>query len=188
MTQCKQQHWAHDTRGGRLIPLDLKQVVYSWPTSVWKNVQRRRLSHVTIPHQLLDAGAVWLLSFGPPLVSRLSLPVDFWKYLYLLGGECTWDGTEDKHQDFNGWWECPSTIPSLASLMTLFNRKVAPYITGTDWVVCCTKSQEILHTDFYEQSKSTSSYMGKLLGLVAIYTFLLAICQFYKIESTTPKI
>ena len=69
-----------------------------------------------------------------------------------------------------------------------YDRKVAPNISGAGWLVCCTSSEKILRANFYEKSKSDSSYRGELLGLVALHTFLYAICNFHNISFTTPNI
>ena len=62
-----------------------------------------------------------------------------------------------------------------------YDRKVAPNISGAGLVLCCTKAKRMLRGNFYEKSTTASSYRGELLGLVAIHTILLALCQFYNI-------
>ena len=46
----------------------------------------------------------------------------------------------------------------------------------------------MLRANFYERSKSASSYRGELLGLVALHTLLLALAWFYDLGTVTPKI
>ena len=46
----------------------------------------------------------------------------------------------------------------------------------------------MLRVSFFERSHSASSYRGELLGLVAIHLLLLAMCQFYEISVTRPKV
>ena len=48
--------------------------------------------------------------------------------------------------------------------------------------------KKMLRVSFFERSRSASSYRGELLGLVAIHLLLLAMCQFYEISVTRPKV
>ena len=99
-----------------------------------------------------------------------------------------WDGIVDEQQDLQWLIDGVKNNTIISETDGLYDRKVAPNISGVGWLVCCTSSEKILRANFYEKSKSASSYRGELLGLVALHTFLYAICNFHNILSTTPKI
>ena len=63
----------------------------------------------------------------------------------------------------HGWFELSSE-----KLDGSYNRPVAPTISGSGWVLVCTRQRKMIRGSFYECSPSASSYRGKLLGLTAI--------------------
>lgn len=69
-----------------------------------------------------------------------------------------------------------------------YNRERAGTVSGSGWVICCTRSKRILRGSFYETSPTASSYRGELLGLVAIHTFIIGISTFYKLDRPSGKI
>ena len=136
----------------------------------------------------LSSTLVRYLGFGPPLASGPSRPEDFWEYLRSWGGQWMWDGMEDEEQDLQ--WLVSGLVSGTIVCVTdgWYDRKIAPNVSDAGILLCCTKAKRMLRGNFYEDSKTASSYRGELLGLVAIHTILLALCRFYNITSTSPKI
>ena len=69
-----------------------------------------------------------------------------------------------------------------------YNRERASTVSGSGWLICCTRSKRILRGSFYEISPKAGSYRGKLLGLVALHTLISGIASFYKLELPAGKI
>ncbi len=61
-------------------------------------------------------------------------------------------------------------------------------ICAAGWTLTCTRTQRILQGSFYERSTDASSYREELLGIVAIYTLVLAISQYYKLDLIQGKV
>ena len=57
----------------------------------------------------------------------------------------------------------------------LYDREMAPKVSGLGWMIVCTACHCTLRGSFYEISRSAGLYRGELLGLVAIHTFAMAI-------------
>ncbi len=55
-----------------------------------------------------------------------------------------------------------------------FNRHKAKSCSGSGWILVCTASKRTLRGSFYEISAAAGLYCGKLLGLVALHTLILA--------------
>ena len=60
-----------------------------------------------------------------------------------------------------------------------YNPKVAPTVSGAGWILYCTEQKCKLYGSFFERSPRASSYRGKLLGLLAIHTFAVALEEAY---------
>ena len=99
-----------------------------------------------------------------------------------------WDGIVDEQKDLQWLIDGVQNNTIIGVTDGLYDRKMALNMSAAGWLVCCTSSEKILRANFYEKSKSASSYRGELLGLVALYTFPYAICNFHNTLSTTPKI
>ena len=56
-----------------------------------------------------------------------------------------------------------------------YDREKAPTVRGSGWIIVCMACHCTLRGSFFEVSHSAGSYRGKLLGLVAIHTFTIAI-------------
>ena len=66
-----------------------------------------------------------------------------------------------------------------------YDRKRAPRVSGAGWIICDKATRKVLRGNFYEVSRSASSYRGELLGLLALHTLALAVVEFYGIEQAT---
>ena len=95
---------------------------------------------------------------------------------------------EDEEQDLQ--WLVSGLVSGTIVCVTdgSYDRKIRPNISGAGILLCWTKEKRMLRGNFYEDSKTASSYRGGFLGLVAIHTILLALCCFYNITFTSPKI
>ena len=136
----------------------------------------------------LTATSIRYLGFGPPLVSGPSRPADFWTFLRSWGGTWMWEGVEEENQDLRWLVEGIRNGTVIAVADGSYDRKTAPDVSGAGLVLCCTNAEKMLRVSFFERSRSASSYRGELLGLVAIHLLLLAMCQFYEISVTRPKV
>ena len=99
-----------------------------------------------------------------------------------------WDEIVNEQQDLQWLVDTVKNNTIIGVTDGLYDRNFAPDISGAGWLVSCTSSEKILRANFYEKSKSASSYRGELLGLLALHSFLYAICEFHNIESTKQKI
>ena len=69
-----------------------------------------------------------------------------------------------------------------------YDRKKAPTICGAGWIIMCSSTKKYVKGSFAEHSQSASSYRGKLLGMLAIHLFLLAIKEHYMVEGDKNQI
>ena len=99
-----------------------------------------------------------------------------------------WDGIKNEEQDLQWLVSVMEDGAIVCVIVRSYDRKVVSNISGAGLVLCCTKAKRMIRGNFYEKSKTLSSYRGELLGLVAIHTILLALCRFYNMTSTTPMI
>ena len=78
----------------------------------------------------------------------------------------------------------------LAVTNGLYDREKANTVSGSGWIIVCTACHQTLRGLFIEISPSTGSYRyrGKLLGLVAIHTFAIALAQLFLLEKVTGEI
>ncbi len=69
-----------------------------------------------------------------------------------------------------------------------YDREKAKTISGTGWIIVCRSSQRTLRGSFFKISTKAGSYQGKLLGLVALHTFVTAVTQFFSLDQVTGRI
>ncbi len=69
-----------------------------------------------------------------------------------------------------------------------YDREKANMVGESGWIIVCTACRQTLRCSFIEISPSAGSYRGKLLGLVAIHIFAIAIAQFFLVEKVTGEI
>jgi hypothetical protein len=69
-----------------------------------------------------------------------------------------------------------------------FDRHKAKSCSGLGWILVCTASKRTLRGLFYEISAAAVSYQGKLLGLVALHTLILAVADYYNLQCASGKI
>ncbi len=70
-----------------------------------------------------------------------------------------------------------------------YDRHKAKSCSGSGWILVCTASKRTLRGSFYEVSVVVAgAYRSKLLGLVALHTLILALADYYNIQSVSGKI
>jgi hypothetical protein len=69
-----------------------------------------------------------------------------------------------------------------------YDREKAKTISGTGWIIVCKSSQRTLRGSFFKISTKAGSYQDKLLGLVALHTFVTTIAQFFSLDQVTGQI
>jgi hypothetical protein len=136
----------------------------------------------------LPVGTILRQNTGPPLATITVEEKTFWEYLRLLGGDWMW---ENIHKgDINVKW-IKEAIPEGSFLGVTdgsYDREQAKTVSGSGWVICCTKTRRLLRGSFFEISPKAGSYRGKLQGLVALHTIVAAVAKFYKVDVSSRKI
>ena len=70
-----------------------------------------------------------------------------------------------------------------------YDRHKVKSCSGLGWILVCTASKRTLRGSFYEVSAvAAGAYCGKLLGLVALHTLILALANYYNLQSVSGKI
>jgi hypothetical protein len=68
------------------------------------------------------------------------------------------------------------------------DRHKAKSCSRLGWILVCTASKRTLRGSFYEISVAAGLYCGKLLGLVALHTLILAVVDYYNLQCASGKI
>ena len=69
-----------------------------------------------------------------------------------------------------------------------YNRESANTVSGSGWLICCTKSKCILHGSFFKILPKAGSYRGELLGLVTLCTLIAGIAMFHNLKWPSGKV
>ncbi len=69
-----------------------------------------------------------------------------------------------------------------------YDRPKAKSRSSLGWILICTASKRTLRGSFYEISVVAGAYRGKLLGLVALHTLILALANYYNVQIVSGKI
>jgi len=126
---------------------------------------------------------------GPPLVTAHSKCSSFWTHLRWIGGEWLWEHVVEGDTDVEWIRDALTNRTFLAVTNGSYDREKANTVSGSGWIIVCTACHQTLRGSFIEISPSTGSYRyrGKLLGLVAIHTFAIAIAQLFLLEKVTRE-
>jgi hypothetical protein len=124
---------------------------------------------------------------GPPLKSLRATRPTFWDSLLSGGGVWMWDYVSDRTT--KPLWLKTALEEGSAILATngSYSRMRGPDVCGSGWEISCQKSCKILNGSFYKFSSDASTYRGELLGLVALHTLILHVCQYYHLTSAQGK-
>jgi hypothetical protein len=133
-------------------------------------------------------GAIHRRSIGPPLAKTVIGTETFWTYLKSLGGEWKWDNIQGGKMGVE--WIRTALIDGLFIRVTdgSYNRVRAKHVSGSGWVICCTRTRHLLRGSFFKTSPKAGLYRGELLGLVALHVMIAAVTQFYKANTAIGKI
>ncbi len=61
-------------------------------------------------------------------------------------------------------------------------------VSGSGWIICCTKTKQLLRGSFYKILPRAGSYRGELLGLVALHTLIVAVAKHFQLATAVGKI
>jgi hypothetical protein len=70
----------------------------------------------------------------------------------------------------------------------LYDREKAKTVSSSGWIIVCTTSQQTLQGLFFEISSKAGLYRGKLLGLVALHTYMTAAAWFFSLDQVTGQV
>ena len=119
---------------------------------------------------------------GPCLCNARPPDQDFWTFLASWGGEWMWEVVNGESDDLLWLAEALCQGTSIWTTDGSYDWKRAPRVSGAGWIVCNKATRKVLQGNFYEVSRSASSYRGELLGLLALHTLALTVVEFYGIE------
>jgi hypothetical protein len=112
----------------------------------------------------------------------------FWDSLISGGGEWMWDNISDRTTKPLWLKTALEEGTSIFATNGSYSQTRGPDICGAGWEIACQKSHKILNGSFYEFSSDVSAYRGELLGLVALHTLILRVCQYYHLTLAQGKI
>jgi hypothetical protein len=99
-----------------------------------------------------------------------------------------WEYIQEEEMDVT-WISTPLADTSFISVTDgLHDRDRASMVSGSGWVICCSKSRKLLRCSFFKISPKAGSYRGELLGLVALHTLIVAVALFFELKVVTGKI
>jgi hypothetical protein len=127
-------------------------------------------------------------SIGPPLATPITTDRNFWDFLRSFGGEWMWNNIVEGYIEVEWIKTALETNTFIGVTDGSYNRERASTVSGSGWLICCTRSKRILRGSFYEISPKAGSYRGELLGLVALHTLISGIASFYKLKLPAGKI
>jgi hypothetical protein len=125
---------------------------------------------------------------GPPLKSLWAIRLRFWDSLLSGGREWMWDYVSDRTT--KPLWLKTALKEGMAILATngSYSQTHRPDVCGTGWEIACQKNHKILNGSFYKFSSNASAYRGELLGLLALHTPILCVCQYNHLTLAQGKI
>jgi hypothetical protein len=69
-----------------------------------------------------------------------------------------------------------------------YDRVRTGTVSGSGWIICCTKTKQLLWGSFYKILPKAGSYRGELLGLVALHTLIVAVAKHFQLTTAVWKI
>ncbi len=125
---------------------------------------------------------------GMALASPQETESTFWEYLRSLGGTWMWEYIKEKEVD-TVWLRDALTNGTLIGVTDgSYDKHKAKSCSGLGWILVCMASKRTLRGSFYEVSAAVGAYCGKLLGLVTLHTLILALANYYNLQSVSGKI
>ena len=148
--------------------------------------------HLTIPAQVEDRDRdyIRLMHVGPQQVGPSSPPraQTLQAHLHSFGGEWMW---RDLNLGHDTQWLADAMRRN--TLVCVADGSHMPNTDYTDvcsagWVIQDTLTGRFFEGGFAERSASASSYRGEQLGLLAIYTILLAVEEYHGVEMNNNRL
>ena len=131
----------------------------------------------------LDGNALLLLDVGPPVpLMEEAPPLDFWTHLAAQGGEWMWDHVVG-NKSMEWFRDALTNGTAMMVADGSYSRELDPHLSGTGWVIACTRSQHVVKGSFFERSSTASSYRGELLGMVAIHALVATAAAVYDLPA-----
>lgn len=137
---------------------------------------------------VVDNDIILLHDLGPPLPpAPITQPLEFWEYLRTQGGEWMWD-----HVIGGGemTWFRDALVGGTVMMVAdgSYDRLLDPTLSGTGWVIVCTRQKKMIKGSFFERSTTASAYRGELLGMVAIHALVTTAAHVYGLTSSQGSV
>ena len=117
---------------------------------------------VTVPAsvKVLRNGTARIRCTGTDVSEEDIVPKSFWDILDSWGGEWMWELVDPEFRSSDLSWidraMADGTLVCCAD--GSYRKKVSPYVSGTGWVIQCSKSGKCIEGCFYEVSDSANAY------------------------------
>ncbi len=143
-----------------------------------------------VPAHILPSpvGTILRRNIGPPLATITEEEKTFWEYLRSLGGDWMWENIHEGGIDVEWIKEAITEGSFLGVTDGSYDTERTKTVSGSGWVICCTKTRRLLRGSFFKILPKAGSYRGELLGLVALHTIVTAVAKFYKVDVSSEKI
>jgi hypothetical protein len=123
-----------------------------------------------------------------PLAPTALMTPTFWEFLKSLGGEWMWDYIQEGEAGVS-WISVALTAGTFIEVTDgSYDRVHTGTISNSRWILCCTKTKQLLRGSFYKISPKAGSYRGELLGLVALHTLIVAVANHFQLATAVRKI
>ena len=113
------------------------------------------------------------------MVTEEIVPIqDLLEFLSSYGGAWMWDNLQMPTD--TGWTKAgPRNRTLLCVTGGSYTRHVYPDISEAGWIIQCRATGIEVKGSFAERLAAASSYRGKMMGMLAIHVFLLAVEEFH---------
>ncbi len=136
----------------------------------------------------LQGDVVYRRSIGTPLAPTARMTPTFWEFPKSLGGEWMWDYIQEGEADVS-WISTALTAGTFIGVTGgSYNRVHAGTVNSSGWIICCTKTKQLLRGSFYKITPNAGSCRGELLGLVALHTLIVAVAKHFQLATAVRKI
>jgi hypothetical protein len=136
----------------------------------------------------LQGDVVHRRSIGTPRTPTVLTTPTFWEFLKSLGGEWMWDYIKKGEADVSLISAALTAGTFIGMMDGSYNRVHTGTVSGSGWIICCTKTKQLLWGSFYKILPKAASYRGELLGLVALHTLIVAVAKHFQLATAVRKI
>ena len=99
-----------------------------------------------------------------------------------------WSNIVNEGADLTWVTEAISTSSAVWVTDGLYNKDIAPLVSGAGWILYCKRTKQRLYESFFEVSPNAGSYRAELLGLLAIHLLVSVIEQYFGLGASTAVI